>query len=131
MLECGSFQFWKKQERGFAKSRRGSGIIFRRHEEADNRQNRTAGISENIHLLCLSFIPLTMPKLYSSNEIIKVLQERGFIYISQKGSHIKFRKIGAPALTVIIPADKEEIPSGTFKSILRQADLIKEDFEKK
>jgi len=28
-----------------------------------------------------------MPKLYSSSEIIKVLQKKGFIYISQKGSH--------------------------------------------
>ncbi len=72
-----------------------------------------------------------MPKLYSSNEIIKVLQERGFVYISQKGSHIKFRKIGAPTLTVILPSGREEIPSGTFKSILRQADLTEDDFERK
>ncbi len=72
-----------------------------------------------------------MPKLYSSNEIIEVLQERGFVFISQKGNHIKFRKIGAPTLTVIIPAGREEIPSGTFKSILRQADLTENDSGRK
>ncbi len=72
-----------------------------------------------------------MPKLYSSDEIIKVLQKRGFVYISQKGSHVKFRKIGSPTLTVIIPTGGKEIPFGTFKSILRQADLDKKDFEEK
>ncbi len=72
-----------------------------------------------------------MPKLYSSSEIIKVLQKKGFVYISQKGSHVKFRKIGNPTLTVIIPAGKKEIPFGTFKSILRQANLKEVDFRQK
>lgn len=72
-----------------------------------------------------------MSKLYSSMEIIKVLQEEGFIYISQKGSHAKFRKIGNPTLTAIVPADKKEIPFGTFKSILRQANLTEDDFKRK
>lgn len=72
-----------------------------------------------------------MPKLYSSSVIIKVLQKKGFIYISQKGSHVKFRKAGSPVLTVIVPAGKKEIPFGTFKSIMRQADLTEGDFKKK
>lgn len=69
-----------------------------------------------------------MPKLHSSAEIIKVLQRKGFIYVSRKGSHTKFRKIGNPTLTAIVPADKKEMPFGTFKSILRQANLTEEDF---
>jgi predicted RNA binding protein YcfA (HicA-like mRNA interferase family) len=72
-----------------------------------------------------------MPKLYSSSEIIKVLISKGFVFISQKGSHAKYRKIGKPTLTAIIPEGKKEIPFGTFKSILRQANLSEEDFEKK
>ena len=72
-----------------------------------------------------------MPKLYSSNRIIKVLWNKGFIYISQKGSHMKFRKSGEVILTVIVPANRKEIPFGTFKSILRQANLIESDFKKK
>ena len=71
-----------------------------------------------------------MPKLYSSKNIIKVLQSKGFVYIRQKGSHVKFRKSGKSNLTVIVPANRKEIPFGTFKSILRQSSLIKEDFKK-
>lgn len=72
-----------------------------------------------------------MPKLYSSAEIIKVLQKKGFVYIAQKGSHAKFRKTGNSTLTVIIPAGKKEIPFGTFKSILRQAHLTADNFQQK
>jgi predicted RNA binding protein YcfA (HicA-like mRNA interferase family) len=68
-----------------------------------------------------------MPKLFSSRDIIKVLQKRGFVYISQKGSHAKFRKNGNPTLTVIVPAGKREIPYGTFRSILRQANLAEDE----
>ena len=69
-----------------------------------------------------------MPKLYSSAHIIKILQNKGFVYISQRGSHAKFRKIGKPTLTVIIPANRKEIPFGTFRSILRQSGLTEKDF---
>ena len=71
-----------------------------------------------------------MPKLFSSNDILIVLLKHGFIFVSQKGSHIKYRKTGSPTLTVIIPADRKQIPIGTFNSILRQSGLAKEDFEK-
>lgn len=71
-----------------------------------------------------------MPKLYSSKQIIKALQNKGFIYISQHGSYIKFRKFHFKMLTVIVPANKKEIPLGTFKSILRQSNLVADDFKK-
>jgi len=70
-----------------------------------------------------------VPKLYSSSHIVKVLQQKGFIYVSQKGSHVKFRKIGRKTLTVIVPANRKEIPLGTFRSILRQSELKEEDFQ--
>lgn len=72
-----------------------------------------------------------MPKLYSSSKIIKVLLRKGFVYISRKGSHAKFRKTGSPTLTVIVPAGKKEIPLGTFKSILRQTNITEDDFRQK
>lgn len=72
-----------------------------------------------------------MPKLYSSSEIIKTLQKKGFVFISQKGSHAKFRKTSSPTLTVIVPAGRKEIPFGTFKSILRQANLTEDSFRNK
>jgi len=69
-----------------------------------------------------------MSKLYSSDQIIKVLRKKGFILVSQRGSHAKFRKLSNRGdLTVIIPAGRREIPLGTFRSILRQANLTIEE----
>lgn len=70
-----------------------------------------------------------MPKRYSSEYIIKVLKGKGFDIISQKGSHIKLRRIGQPTLTVIVPAGRKEMPIGTFSSILKQAKLTEADFK--
>jgi predicted RNA binding protein YcfA (HicA-like mRNA interferase family) len=70
-----------------------------------------------------------MPKLYSSDHIVKVLSGHGFSFVSQKGSHIKMRKPGEPTLTVIVPANRKEIPTGTFRSILRQSSLTEIDFK--
>lgn len=70
-----------------------------------------------------------MPKLYSSQQIMRVLLKRGFVFISQKGSHAKFRKIGSLTLTVIVPTPRKEIPFGTFRSILRQSHLNELDFK--
>jgi predicted RNA binding protein YcfA (HicA-like mRNA interferase family) len=64
-----------------------------------------------------------MPKLYSSTHICRVLASQGFVFISQRGSHMKYRKFGNPSLTVIVPVKKRQIPIGTFKSILRQSKL--------
>ena len=73
-----------------------------------------------------------MPKLYSSSHIAKVLQRKGFVYVSQKGSHVKFRKhLKNSVLTVIVPANRKEIPYGTFRSILRQSKLEEKDFKSK
>ncbi len=68
-----------------------------------------------------------MSKLYSSTHIIKILQKEGFIYVSQRGSHVKFKKSDK---TVIVPANRKEIPYGTFKSILRQSSLKEKHFKK-
>ncbi|MBU6426844.1 type II toxin-antitoxin system HicA family toxin [Patescibacteria group bacterium] len=73
-----------------------------------------------------------MPRLYSSKHIIKVLTANGFVFVSQRGSHIKYHKISQPggeSATVIIPADRKEVPQGTFASIIRQSGMNKNDFK--
>lgn len=71
-----------------------------------------------------------MPKLYSAKIILAALQRAGFTIISQRGSHIKLHKTQeVKNLTVIVPNHKE-IAVGTFSSILRQADITKEELEK-
>jgi len=72
-----------------------------------------------------------MPKLYSSRYIIKIIEKQGFNFVSQKGSHGKYKKIGNPVLVTIIPINKKEIPYGTFRAILKQTKLSEELFVKK
>ena len=67
-----------------------------------------------------------MPKLLSSTQVLKVLRCEGFIFISQRGSHAKFRKGSA---TAIVPMAKKEIPHGTLRSIIRQSGLSKNLFK--
>ena len=63
------------------------------------------------------------------NDIIKALSKIGFTKISQRGSHVKFRKDSDPIRTVIIPMHKE-IAKGTLKSILEQANISLDEFLK-
>jgi predicted RNA binding protein YcfA (HicA-like mRNA interferase family) len=67
-----------------------------------------------------------MHRLLSSREIIRILEQNGFTFISQKGSHKKFKKENR---IVIVPDPKKEIPRGTLSSIMRQAGIDKEDFK--
>lgn len=53
-----------------------------------------------------------------SKRIVKRLLADGFELVGIKGSHHKFRKDGR---TVIVPHPKKDLPSGTAKSIARQA----------
>lgn len=70
-----------------------------------------------------------MPRLFSSVRVVLVLERNRFVCISQKGSHVKYRKVGDDSvLTVIVPANRKEIPYGTFRSIMRQSQLRLEDF---
>jgi len=69
-----------------------------------------------------------MPRIFSSWEIEKILLKNGFIFVSQKGSHQKFFSSQSSA-TVILPAKRKAIPTGTFKSILRQSKLDSKRFE--
>lgn len=71
---------------------------------------------------------LSMPKPIQLKIVLRILQEKGFFFISQKGSHAKFRKEGKPAKTVIVKMGKKEIPYGTFQSILSLSGLPESDF---
>lgn len=55
--------------------------------------------------------------------MIKVLEQRGFMFIRQKGSHRLYRK---GDLRVTIPYHNQDLKSGTLNSILKQAGIKKE-----
>jgi len=65
-----------------------------------------------------------MPKLrvLSGREVLKILRKFGFQEFSQRGSHIKLRRVleGGRSQTLTVP-HHEEIDRGTLHAIYRQA----------
>ena len=60
-------------------------------------------------------------KTLSGDDVIKILVSFGFEIQSQKGSHVKLRRIlSGQRQTLTIPYHRE-IDRGTFKAIIRQA----------
>ena len=72
-----------------------------------------------------------MPKPVLLSLILRVLKEKGFFFVRQKGSHARFRKTGSPTRNVTIKMTNKEIPYGTFQSILLQSGLKEDDFFKR
>jgi predicted RNA binding protein YcfA (HicA-like mRNA interferase family) len=67
-----------------------------------------------------------MPKRLGSGEVIRVLEERGFVLVSQEGSQAKYKN--AAGRIAVVPHPKKELPIGTTRSIIRQAGLTPRDF---
>jgi predicted RNA binding protein YcfA (HicA-like mRNA interferase family) len=68
-----------------------------------------------------------MPKRIPSSEFIAILTANGFIFVSKRGSHAKYRD--SNSLTVIIPHPRKDIPIGTVRSMIRQSGLPSELFD--
>ncbi len=63
-------------------------------------------------------------------EVKRKLEAAGFSEVGQTGSHIKFAKsVGGGTRTAAVP-NHREVAAGTLRSILRQAGIAAEDFEK-
>jgi predicted RNA binding protein YcfA (HicA-like mRNA interferase family) len=73
-----------------------------------------------------------MPKQkpLSGLKIIKALTKTGFEVVGRKGSHVRLKKKTAQSVNIVIVPAHPEVKKGTLKSILRQAGLTSEDFEK-
>jgi predicted RNA binding protein YcfA (HicA-like mRNA interferase family) len=63
--------------------------------------------------------------LRDSRDIIKRLEADGFVLVSVRGSHHKFRQ-GATGRMVIVTHPRRDIPVGTLRSIYRQAGWTKD-----
>ncbi|MEI2808047.1 type II toxin-antitoxin system HicA family toxin [Albidovulum sp.] len=59
----------------------------------------------------------------SSKDIIRRLQAEGWVLVSSKGSHHKFRNGGQ---TLVVPHPKKDLPVGTARNIARVAGWLKE-----
>ena len=68
-----------------------------------------------------------LPRL-KADEIIKILQQHGFILISQRGSHQKWRN-NSTGKQVIAPYHKgKQLPLGTLRSIIEGSGIPEEEF---
>lgn len=65
----------------------------------------------------------------SARDLIKILRRIGFDIVSQKGSHIKLRKLRPVRKTIIIPNHKIIRP-GTLKNILNMMEMTREELQK-
>ena len=63
-------------------------------------------------------------------EVKHRLEAAGFAEVSQRGSHVKFARTLAGTVDTAIVPRKGEIPVGTLRSILSQAHITPEDWEK-
>ena len=66
----------------------------------------------------------------SFREVKRKLEAAGFVEVSSKGSHIKFAKETADGTYTTIVPHHREVPVGTLRSILRQAGINPDEFEK-
>lgn len=63
-------------------------------------------------------------------EVKRRLEAAGFQIVGQRGSHVKFaRQVEGAVDTAIVP-HKPEIPVGTLRSILNQAHLNTEEWDR-
>ena len=68
-------------------------------------------------------------KKISGIEVCKILSKYGFEKVRQRGSHIVMqRKVKNSTITVPVPNHKE-IKQGTLRSIIRQSQIPKDNFE--
>ena len=58
--------------------------------------------------------------LRNSRDIIRRLMADGFVLVSTRGSHHKYRH-ATSGRTVILPHPRKDIPVGTVRAIYRQA----------
>jgi len=70
-------------------------------------------------------LPTITPK-----KIIRALQQGGFVFKRQTGSHRSYIHPDRPGKVVTIAYHNKDLKKGTLKSILRQAELSVEEFIK-
>ena len=56
-------------------------------------------------------------------DVIRLLNGDGWVQVSQKGSHRQFKHPTKAGKVTVPGQPSDELPTGTLKSILRQADL--------
>ncbi|MFO0916199.1 MAG: type II toxin-antitoxin system HicA family toxin [Pirellulales bacterium] len=56
-------------------------------------------------------------------EILRILEEDGWVMVAQKGSHRQYKQPAKPGRVTVAGHPKDDLAPGTVNSILRQAGL--------
>ena len=56
-------------------------------------------------------------------DVIRLLQADGWVQVAQRGSHRQFKHPTKPGKVTVPGQPSDDLPPGTFRSILRQAGL--------
>lgn len=68
-------------------------------------------------------------KIFSGDEVCRILIQHGFSEIRRRGSHIVMqKKLADSTITVPVP-NHPELRKGTLRSIIRQSGISKKEFE--
>ena len=63
-------------------------------------------------------------------EVKRRLEAAGFAEVSSKGSHVKFAKVTQLGTYTAVVPHHREVPVGTIRSILKQAGISSDEFER-
>jgi len=63
----------------------------------------------------------------SGGEVVRILGEFGFEVVSQRGSHLKLRRVAGGETQALTVPNHRELDRGTMQAILRQASRFVED----
>lgn len=67
-------------------------------------------------------------KAISGKALCKIIEQNGWVLKRITGSHHIYCKAGVDAILVIPVHGNRDLPIGTLKSILKDAELTEEDF---
>ena len=72
-----------------------------------------------------------MPKTASGEDVVKILSKHfGFVFVSQRGSHVKLHKAASGGTATTIVPMHGELAHGTLRGVLELAHIEWVEFEK-
>lgn len=66
----------------------------------------------------------------SGKEVCAILEQHDFAEVRRRGSHIVMQRVNDDASTTTVPVpDHKEVKKGTLRSIIRQSEVPRSEFE--
>jgi predicted RNA binding protein YcfA (HicA-like mRNA interferase family) len=72
-------------------------------------------------------MPHKIPRL-KAKEVLEILRKQGFVFVSQRGSHQKWRNLKTGQQVIVPDHQGKELPLGTLKSIIDGSNIPEDEF---